>query len=230
MKTAVSRRMFNQPRSLPKAPDYGTVHLVDAVGAVASTITLRAPLGRQFWLLGVGDDSSGGDYIPGASQDATRSGTMLVIHHQGTNWQTVSLSLLRAYRNVTWGTTINLNTGGNTASQAAYGLLFMPTPGFRGQNVRAYRTGSSAAVASLTLTPPSNPMSWPGGLVVAAAYQDAGGAGPTSITGEGWVGFFTGLLGVAYYILPTGSRVTAPPVTFVSSRSDTWAGCLTYLR
>lgn len=214
--------------------NFGTVRAVETASAYnVATITLSAPneAAGEFWALGSGVDEAGYNYVPGASQDATRVGWTLVAHHQGTNWQSVWISILKAIRNVTWGTTIDINTQ-STTYRSMSAVKFRPIGGFRNELVRAQRYSQATSATSIALAPPANPMRFPGGLVLAAAYIDSGGAGiDTALLGDGWVAApVGGLCGLAYYILPLSRVMTPPTVTFRSSRSDTWAGCMAYLR
>lgn len=215
-------------RTLPTPVNFGT--LIDtgirATANDATTISIPAPLSNEIWLLGAGVTGVSYLYLPGASEDASRAGSMLA--HQIGSAEMVTLSLLYLRGTTAWPSSISLNMA-PTDSEMGLAMKFRVQGAFTGIVTRQLRVNSTAAT-SFTMTPPANPHNRPGGIVVAAAYENSGGNGPTSCNGEGWVVEYIGLLAVGYYRLSMSGVETPPPLVITSDRSDTWTGCMAYLR
>lgn len=225
-------KMDAQVRSTPYRHDFGTVRaLSTATCSDATTITLPGELMRSddhLWVLGSGCSSDAYWYIPGATQDTSRAGQMLVQQHYST--AAAAISTLRKVPGVAWTNTINMNMS-STNVESGYAVLFQPVGAFRGELAGVLR--ASATATSITVTPPANQMQRPGGLAIAVGYLRSGGNSPSAVvagTGMGWVTGFSANIAFSYYILPTSSIMTPPPIGWSSSSNLPWAAAFAYLR
>lgn len=219
------------------APQWGTVEAVSTGGLwnVASS-TLATPADNEFWVCASSQASNTYHYIYGTSQHTTQTGVGCIHAHNGTNgWTSGFIDVLKPRPNATWQTTVNHNKAGSYPSSSC--VRFSHTEGFQIQPYQGLYGTQSSNLSTYTFTPRANKGPYPGGVCIAMATHEAGGAGiggpDAGSLAAGWVGGTYGgaLSSIAYYILSTTGIESAPSITFTSGRtSDCWVSCSVYIR
>lgn len=213
-------------------PDYGTVEYIDGTGATGKSPTVSSMGKDEFTIIVAGTSSNGYMYSTGYNESDLEVVT-LGIGHNGNGWESVHMIYLAPFESTagTHDTSITHAYGSND-NPAWCRARFRKKPGFKGLSARSnYRININSQTNNASFTPPTNPMTEPGGVCIVGAFKDYT-AYPTGVTGTGWAkGGNGGLTIQAYYILSTTEVETPGAVTFTSSSGNHyWAGLVTYLR
>ena len=228
------------PKPVPAAgsPQWGTVEQVGTSGSWnVSTFTLATPAENEFWVIARSTASSAYHYNAGTSQNVTQNSEGIVGVHNGTNgWTSGFLDTMKPINGQTWDTTVNTNVYGSYHSTSS--LRFSYTEGFQIRPYLGKYDQHTAAANNVTHTPYTNTGPYPGGVCVAMACHEAGGAsGMTGISAgsiaAGWQGGTYGgvLTSIAWYVLSTTEIETPPPVTFTTVYTpNCWISASGYIR
>lgn len=216
-------------------PEWGTVEFIDGAnsGSHNDDLVVSAMEEDEFTIFTQG--TSGNSYMYSVGYNETDLACTMLGKHHVSNWVALQMGLVRPYPSTagTHGTTVNQVLGSTHNPGWVRGRYRIPAgSGFKGSMVASSRQNGGSST-QFVLTPPTNPMTNPGGLCIIGAYkEDDAGYWPDTVVGSDWTKDASGYYAIqARCILPTDEIYTPGTCTFTSpAGSAIWAGLVVYLR
>jgi hypothetical protein len=214
-------------------PPYGSVEFIDAYGPSSHNddVTVSSMNEDEFTFIVGGVSGNSYMYSIGFSESDIAAQGLGKQHVS--DWVAMETASVRPYPDTAGTHNTDVQTLFGSANSPGWcRARFRMLPGFQCASV-AYNRHSTGASTSFAVTPSANPMSYPGGLLIAAAYkEDDAGYWPNGATGTGWTYAVNGTYSaIAYYMLSTTEIENPGSVTFSSpAGAAIWGGVTVWLR